>query len=71
MSLRFVLAITFIFLMPLAGQGRKPMHIRIDLTDASRRIIHVTEQIPVHPGANTFSYPEWIPSQELLGGPNR
>ena len=46
-----------------------PMQIRIDLTDAPRRLVHVTEQIPVRPGANTFSYPEWIPSQELPGGP--
>ncbi|WP_263377566.1 M61 family metallopeptidase [Granulicella paludicola] len=69
MSARSVLAIKLLFSIPLAGLAQTPMHIRIDLTDASRRIIHVTEQIPVHPGPNTFAYPEWIPSQELPGGP--
>ncbi len=69
MSACSLLATGLLFSIPLAGLAQTPMHIRIDLTDASRRIIHVTEQIPVHPGANTFSYPEWIPSQELPGGP--
>jgi predicted metalloprotease with PDZ domain len=69
MSARSVLAIKLLFSIPLVGLAQTPMHIRIDLTDASRRIIHVTEQIPVHPGTNTFAYPEWIPSQELPGGP--
>ncbi|WP_263383598.1 M61 family metallopeptidase [Granulicella arctica] len=69
MSVRFVLAINVLLSMALACPGQITMHIRIDMTDAPRRIIHVTEQVPVHPGANTFSYPEWIPSQELPGGP--
>ncbi len=52
------------------GVGQQPpMRIRIDLTDAPRRLLHITEQIPVRPGPNTFSYPQWIPSQELPGGP--
>jgi predicted metalloprotease with PDZ domain len=51
------------------AQKSKPIHIRIDLTDASRHLLHVTERIPVHPGANSFSYPQWIPSQEIPGGP--
>ncbi len=67
MSAHFFLAVTLLFSFSAIAQT--PMHIRIDLTDASRRIIHVTEQIPVHAGANAFSYPEWIPSQELPGGP--
>ena len=36
------------------AQKSKPIHIRIDLTDASRHLLHVTERIPVHPGANSF-----------------
>ena len=69
MPAHFFLALTLLFSISAIAETQRPMHIRIDLTDASRRIIHVTEQIPVHPGANTFSYPEWIPSQELPGGP--
>jgi predicted metalloprotease with PDZ domain len=63
-------AAMLLFSLPLiAAPQPPPIQIRIDLTDAPRRIIHVTEQLPVHPGDNTFSYPEWIPSQELPGGP--
>jgi hypothetical protein len=51
------------------GQQPRPIQIRIDLTDAPRRLVHVTELLPVRPGVNDFSYPEWIPSQELPGGP--
>ena len=51
------------------AQQAQPIQIRVDFTDAGRRLIHVTEQLPVHRGANAFSYPEWIPSQELPGGP--
>jgi predicted metalloprotease with PDZ domain len=51
------------------AQQTTPVQIRIDFTDAGRHLIHVTEQLPVQPGVNTFSYPEWIPSQELPGGP--
>ena len=63
-------AIPLLLLTALVVRAQtETMHIRIDFTDAPRRLIHVTEQIPVHPGLNTVSYPEWIPSQELPGGP--
>ena len=63
-------AIPLLLLTALVVRAQtETMHIRIDVTDAPRRLIHVTEQIPVHPGLNTVSYPEWIPSQELPGGP--
>ena len=53
----------------LVAQKQGPMAIRLDLADAPRRLLHVTEQLPVHPGENTFLYPQWIPSHELPDGP--
>src|ERR1700712_132436 len=45
------------------------IRLRVDFVDAPRHLLHVTEQISVHAGSNTLSYPQWIPSQELPGGP--
>ena len=52
----------------VAQQG-KPIRLRVDLTDITRRMVHVTEEIPVHAGMNSLWYPQWIPGQELAGGP--
>lgn len=65
----FLIAATLLSYASAFAQAPAPMEIHIDLTDAPRRIIHITEQIPVHVGANTLLYPQWIPSQELPGGP--
>lgn len=70
MAANALIATTLLFFSVLAhAQQPEPMQIRIDFTDAPRHILHITEQLPVHPGTNTFSYPQWIPSQELPGGP--
>jgi predicted metalloprotease with PDZ domain len=50
-------------------QESMPILIRIDLTDAPRRLIHVTERLPVHFGDNVFAYPKWIPGRERPDGP--
>ncbi len=50
-------------------QSSSPITVRIDLTDAPRHLVHVTETLPVHVGENEFSYPEWIPGLHLPGGP--
>lgn len=66
---RFLIGAALVSSVSASAQTATPMRIRIDLTDAPRRLIHVTEQIPVQAGANTLLYPQWIPSQELPGGP--
>ncbi len=58
-----------LFSIPVLAQSPQAVQIRIDLTDAPRRIIHVTEQLPVHPGDNIFCYPKWIPGRERADGP--
>ncbi len=47
----------------------RPIELRVDMTDAPRHILHVTEKLPAHPGENSFNYPEWIPGEHLPGGP--
>ena len=51
------------------ASAQQPIQIRVDLTDAPRQLIHVTETLPAHPGENSFSYPEWTPGQERPAGP--
>jgi predicted metalloprotease with PDZ domain len=55
--------------VPVVAQKSTPIRIRIDLSDAPRRIIHVTEQLPVHAGDNVLAYPKWIPGRERADGP--
>jgi predicted metalloprotease with PDZ domain len=69
MSAKPLFATAILFFSGFAiAQDATPIEIRIDFTDAPRRLIHVTELVPVHPGKNSFFYPQWIPSQELPGG---
>jgi predicted metalloprotease with PDZ domain len=51
------------------SQSTSPIKLRIDLSDAPRHLIHVTEVLPVHTGENSFSYPEWIPGRHRPSGP--
>ena len=51
------------------ARAQQPIQLRVDLTDAPRRLIHVTELLPAHSGDNAFNYPQWIQGQHLPGGP--
>lgn len=55
--------------LSLIAQKPTPIRIRIDLTDAPRRMIHVSEQLSVHSGDNVLAYPKWIPGRERADGP--
>src|SRR6201985_3830425 len=46
-----------------------PITLRVDLTDAPRKILHATEVMPVTPGALTVVYPKWIPGEHGPTGP--
>jgi predicted metalloprotease with PDZ domain len=43
--------------------------LRVDLTDAPRKLIHSTEILPVAPGPLTLVYPKWIPGEHAPTGP--
>ena len=46
-----------------------PIRLRVDLTDATRRIVHARLEIPVHPGEIRLFYPKWIPGEHGPTGP--
>lgn len=43
--------------------------LRVDATDAARRVFHVQLTVPAHPGPMTLLYPEWIPGDHMPDGP--
>ncbi|WP_414655810.1 M61 family metallopeptidase [Frateuria sp.] len=43
--------------------------LKVDLTDAPRKIFRVHETIPAKPGAMTLYYPQWIPGEHAPSGP--
>jgi predicted metalloprotease with PDZ domain len=55
-------------LLPAAwGQGQ--IALTVDTTQSPLKILHVSEVIPVKPGALTFYYPKWIPGDHSPSGP--
>jgi predicted metalloprotease with PDZ domain len=53
--------------LPLCAQS--PVRLRVDATDAPRRLFHVQTTIPARPGPMTLLYPEWIPGEHAPSGP--
>jgi predicted metalloprotease with PDZ domain len=43
--------------------------LKLDLTDAPRKIYRIAETIPVKPGELTLYYPKWIPGEHIPSGP--
>ncbi len=50
---------------PRAGM----LTVKVDLTDAPRKMFRVHETIPVTPGPLTLYYPKWIPGEHSPSGP--
>ncbi len=56
-----------LFSLPLNAQT--PVKLKVDATDAARRLFHVQMTMPAKPGALTLLYPEWIPGEHGPTGP--
>jgi predicted metalloprotease with PDZ domain len=56
-------------LTSLAAFGQGPVRLRVDATDAPRRLFHVQMTMPVNSGPMTLLYPEWIPGEHAPTGP--
>jgi predicted metalloprotease with PDZ domain len=52
-----------------ANAQTAPITLRVDLTDAPRKILHATEVMSVVPGPLTVVYPKWIPGEHGPTGP--
>src|SRR2546426_5682464 len=46
-----------------------PITLRLDATEAPRRIYHAELVIPASPGPFTLFYPKWIPAENAPTGP--
>ncbi len=53
----------------VASAQSAPITLSVDLTDAPRKILHATEELPVQPGPLTVVYPKWIPGEHGPTGP--
>ena len=70
MRCREVFVALFLLAAGWAGPGLRaqaPIRLEVNMMDAGRRLVHVREVLPVHPGDNTFEYPQWIQGEH---GPN-
>lgn len=47
----------------------KPIVLSVDASEAPRKIIHASLQMPVQPGPLTLYYPKWIPGKHNPAGP--
>jgi hypothetical protein len=51
-----------LFLAPIFAQDSR-VTLKVDATDAPRRLFHVQMKMPATPGPLTLLYPKWIPGE--------
>jgi predicted metalloprotease with PDZ domain len=61
--------LAFCALSCVALHAQTPVKLRVDATDAPRRLFHVQMSMAAKPGAMTLLYPEWIPGEHGPTGP--
>ncbi len=61
--------ILWIFAPLLLCAQDNAIRLRVDATDAPRRLFHVRMTMPAKPGPVTLLYPEWIPGEHSPTGP--
>jgi len=65
--MRSCLFLTALFLPSVFAQNA--VSLRVDATDAPRRLFHVRMSLPAKTGPMTLLYPEWIPGEHGPTGP--
>ena len=60
-------SLLFLSITPLIAQT--PVKLKVDATDAARRLFHIQMSMPAKAGAMTLLYPEWIPGEHGPTGP--
>ena len=71
LTVAFLCAVAAAFAQNPAGQAqpRPTIRLSVDASDAPRRLLHATMQIPVKAGPMTLVYPKWIPGEHGPTGP--
>src|SRR3954471_16476706 len=49
--------------------GAAPMTLKVDASEAARKIYHAEMTVPVNPGPFTLMYPKWLPGEHAPTGP--
>src|SRR5664279_3325671 len=62
-------AVALLSLVALPLHAQPPVKLKVDATDAARRLFHVQMSMPAKPGPMTLMYPEWIPGEHGPTGP--
>src|ERR1035438_8139182 len=56
--------------LPFGAEAQdNTIRIKLDASDAPRRLFHVQMTIPAKPGPMTLLYPQWIPGEHGPTGP--
>src|SRR5436309_15564332 len=70
MQRRFIRIATLAALLLFAASAfAAPITLRVDATEAPRKIYHAELNIPATPGPMTLFYPKWIPGDHAPTGP--
>src|SRR5262245_20390248 len=67
-SVRVAGIILFVFITTVTAFAQ-PIHLRVDATEAPRRLYHAELTIPAAPGPMNLFYPKWIPGEHAPTGP--
>src|ERR1051325_4934582 len=65
----FVRLVVLVCLISSAAAFAAPITLRVDATQAPRKIYHAELTIPASPGPMTLFYPKWIPGEHAPTGP--
>src|SRR5205814_9061415 len=65
----YIRYVIFAAFLAASVSAQTPVKLRVDATDAPRRLFHVQMSMPAKPGAMTLLYPEWIPGEHGPTGP--
>src|SRR5262245_54941160 len=68
-SFRVFAAVLFAYLLTGAGLAQQPIRLRVDATEAPRRVYHAELSIPAVAGPMNLFYPKWIPGEHAPTGP--
>lgn len=64
-----IVPLLFVLAAARAQDARKPVHLSVDLREATKHIFHAKLAFPVAAGPFTLVYPKWIPGEHAPTGP--
>ena len=62
-------SLILLVLLSLPLHAQTPVKLKVDATDAPKRLFHVQMTMPAKAGPFTLLYPEWIPGEHGPTGP--